>query len=131
NRCRALRSRPPPQPSEATGHPQRARRMPERKRAPTPQALAARLSLWSPVGVPDAALKGLGESELARLLLYACLAALALPTFLVALPPLLDYPNHVVRLWLIEGGSRLWPLSQMYELSWSSALTNVGVDYLA
>jgi len=63
-------------------------------------------------------------------LLMLALAGLALPVWLVAIPPLLDYPNHLVRLWLITGGADIAPLSKMYAVSWSSAFTNVGIDYL-
>lgn len=63
-------------------------------------------------------------------LLASCLAALALPVVLASVPPLLDYPNHLVRLWLITGGANDAPLSQMYSVAWGSAYTNVGIDYL-
>jgi hypothetical protein len=62
--------------------------------------------------------------------LATALAALAVPVWLVAIPPLLDYPNHLVRLWLIAGGADSAPLSKMYAVSWGSAFTNVGIDYL-
>jgi hypothetical protein len=64
------------------------------------------------------------------LLLAGSLAALAVPVLLAPIPPLLDYPNHLVRLWLISGGTGSPPLSQMYAVSWGSAHTNVGIDYL-
>jgi len=64
------------------------------------------------------------------LLLAGSLAALAVPVLLAPIPPLLDYPNHLVRLWLITGGTGSPPLSQMYAVSWGSAHTNVGIDYL-
>ena len=63
-------------------------------------------------------------------LLTIALAALAVPVLLAPIPPLLDYPNHLVRLWLIAGGANSPPLSEMYAVSWSSAYTNVGIDYL-
>jgi hypothetical protein len=65
-----------------------------------------------------------------RWLLTASLATLALPVLVAAVPPLLDYPNHLVRLWLIAGGADTPPLSQMYAVSWGSAHTNVGIDYI-
>ncbi len=64
-------------------------------------------------------------------LLAVCLAALAIPLALAPIPPLLDYPNHLVRMWLIAGGAEIEPLSRMYAVSWASAYTNVGIDYLA
>ena len=63
-------------------------------------------------------------------LLAASLATLALPVLVADVPPLLDYPNHLVRLWLIAGGADTPPLSQMYAVSWGSAHTNVGIDYV-
>jgi len=62
--------------------------------------------------------------------LAGALATLAVPVLLVAIPPLLDYPNHLVRLWLIAGGAENPPLAKMYAVSWGSAHTNVGIDYL-
>ncbi|HWE18623.1 MAG TPA: hypothetical protein VG758_15785 [Hyphomicrobiaceae bacterium] len=64
-------------------------------------------------------------------LLAAAFAGLAVPVLLAEIPPLLDYPNHLVRLWLIAGGAEIEPLSRMYAVSWTSAHTNVGIDYLA
>ncbi len=66
-----------------------------------------------------------------RALLAVALAGLALPVAVAAIPPLLDYPNHLVRIWLIAGGAKIEPLSRMYEVSWTGAYTNVGIDYLA
>jgi hypothetical protein len=64
-------------------------------------------------------------------LLAAAFAGLAIPVLVAEIPPLLDYPNHLVRLWLIAGGAKIEPLSRMYAVSWTSAYTNVGIDYLA
>jgi hypothetical protein len=63
------------------------------------------------------------------ILLATVLAALAVPVALAGIPPLLDYPNHLVRLWLIAGGAEIEPLSRMYAVSWASAYTNIGIDY--
>lgn len=63
--------------------------------------------------------------------LAAGLSALALPVLLVRLPPLLDYPNHLARLWLISGGIERPPLSEMYAVDWSAASTNIGIDLIA
>src|SRR5262245_36528007 len=68
--------------------------------------------------------------RLTALLFVVAFAGLALPVWLVDVPPLLDYPNHLVRLWLIAGGAQIAPLSKMYAVSWGSAHTNVGIDYL-
>lgn len=63
--------------------------------------------------------------------LVLALAALALPVALVQVPPLLDYPNHFARIWLLAGGMDDPPLSAIYEMDWSGASTNIGVDLLA
>ena len=68
-------------------------------------------------------------------LLQACvvvgLLAVAIPGLFVALPPLLDLPNHYARIWLLAGGVNQGPLSHMYAVDWSSAWTNIGVDLAA
>lgn len=58
-------------------------------------------------------------------------AALAVPVALVRMPPLLDYPNHFARIWLLAGGMDDPPLSSIYVTDWSGASTNIGVDLLA
>ncbi len=65
-----------------------------------------------------------------RLLLGCCLACLALPILAVPMPMLLDYPNHVARIWLLSGGLDQGPMAAFYELDWA-ALTNIGIDLLA
>ena len=65
-----------------------------------------------------------------RLLLGCCLACLALPIWAVPMPMLLDYPNHVARIWLLSGGLDQGPMATFYELDWA-ALTNIGIDLLA
>src|SRR5262245_42108238 len=70
------------------------------------------------------------DRRVASVLLLVTFAGLALPVWLVAIPPLLDYPNHLMRLWLIAGGTDIVPLSKMYAVSWGSAFTNVGIEYL-
>lgn len=65
----------------------------------------------------------------------ACVAVavgtLALPVALTHMPPLLDFPNHLARMWLLAGGAGLPPLSGMYAVDWAGASTNVGIDLLA
>lgn len=61
----------------------------------------------------------------------AGLVILLLPLALVAVPPLLDYPNHLARLWLIVQGPLGPPLSDIYAVDWSLAVTNIGIDLLA
>ena len=55
----------------------------------------------------------------------------ALPVLAVLLPPLTDYPNHLVRFWLLAGGATEPHLSAFYKADWNNALTNIGLDFLA
>ena len=71
-----------------------------------------------------------GASSSVRLCLFLSLAVLAVPVFSVAMPPLLDYPNHWARLWLLSGGIDRPPISGMYELVWSNSWSNIGIDLL-
>jgi hypothetical protein len=58
-------------------------------------------------------------------------ALAALPILLISFPPILDYPNHLTRIWLLAGGVNSPPLSSMYAADWSQASTNIGVDLAA
>ena len=53
------------------------------------------------------------------------------PLLYSQMPPTMDYPNHLARLWLLAGGAAQAPLSGMYIIDWSRAATNVGVDWTA
>lgn len=59
------------------------------------------------------------------------LVALMVPVFSVRMPPVLDYPNHWARLWLVTGGAELPPLDAIYAVDWRGAWSNVGIDLLA
>ena len=71
----------------------------------------------------------LGALPLACIVL--ALGTLVLPVALTHLPPLLDYPNHLARMWLLAGGADHAPLNTIYGVDWSSASTNIGIDLLA
>jgi hypothetical protein len=60
---------------------------------------------------------------------FVLLLALIVPVAMVRLPPLLDYPNHLSRLWLLGGGAAIPPVSSMYRIEWT-VLTNIGIDLL-
>ena len=64
------------------------------------------------------------------LCLLLSLLVLAVPVFSVAMPPLLDYPNHWARLWLLSGGIDHPPVSGMYEVAWSNSWSNIGIDLM-
>ncbi|MBR0661012.1 hypothetical protein [Neoroseomonas oryzicola] len=63
--------------------------------------------------------------------LVLSLVALGVPFFVVAIPPVVDFPNHLARMWLISGGVRQPPLDAMYAVEWSRAVTNIGIDVVA
>jgi hypothetical protein len=63
-------------------------------------------------------------------LLTAVWALAALPFLIVNLPPVMDVPNHLTRIWLLAGGLDQAPLSAMYEARWSQAATNIFVDLI-
>ncbi len=56
--------------------------------------------------------------------------AVLIPVFLVRIPTLLDYPNHLVRLWILAGRAEGTPVASMYQADWSLARTNIGIDVL-
>lgn len=64
-------------------------------------------------------------------LLLALFLMVLTPVLVVEMPPLLDYPNHLARLWLLEGGAKIPPLDAMYRPSWGGSLTNIGIDLIA
>ncbi len=66
-----------------------------------------------------------------HLCIFLALITLGIPVALVHMPPLVDYPNHFARLWLLMGGARLPPVSAMYGIDWTGASTNIGIDLLA
>ena len=71
-----------------------------------------------------------GGARTAAAVLVAVLLSIA-PAMLVRIPPVLDYPNHYVRLWLLTGGVDHPPLSQIYAVDWSRASTNIAMDLVA
>lgn len=64
------------------------------------------------------------------LIIGFALALVCVPVVAVRVPPLLDYPNHLARLWLLSGGIDLTTLAQFYAADWRNALTNGGMDML-
>lgn len=57
------------------------------------------------------------------------LVVLLLPLFLTDIPPLLDYPNHLARMFVLKLLPHDPVLSQMYEAKWR-ILPNIGMDFL-
>jgi len=54
-----------------------------------------------------------------------------IPIIAIPFPPLLDYPNHLARLWLIAGGVDVAPLNRFYVEDWHGMATNIGIDVAA
>ncbi len=63
-----------------------------------------------------------------RVVVGLSLLVLLGPFFVAEIPPLTDYPNHLARFWLLAGGARDPAMAPFYQIDWSSASTNVGVD---
>ena len=58
-------------------------------------------------------------------------AAVVLPALLFPLPPVLDYPNHLARIWLIAGGVDAAPVSRFYFEDWQAVGAGIGIDLFA
>lgn len=71
------------------------------------------------------------NSRLPLACLIAALVVAALPAVLTPMPPLLDYPNHLVRFWLLGGAIDRGPMGAYYAIDWGKAWTNVGLDAIA
>lgn len=60
-------------------------------------------------------------------ILSATCAILLIPLFLVDVPPLLDYPNHLARMYVLAFGAQDPILSQMYQQHWA-IIPNLAID---
>lgn len=63
-----------------------------------------------------------------KIILAICLLAAVLPILLVEMPVIMDYPNHLARIWILSGGHLTGPLSSIYQAAWTQASTNIAVD---
>lgn len=61
--------------------------------------------------------------------LFVVAAALLVAVFRI--PPILDFPNHFARIFLLSGGIHQPFFQSAYALDWSRARTNIGIDLLA
>ncbi len=77
---------------------------------------------------PPAAAQGAAWS---RICIALSLGTLLLPALLAAVPPLMDYPNHLARMWLIAGGAADPQAGRFYLLDWAGTSTNLGLDLVA
>lgn len=66
-----------------------------------------------------------------RLVSVAGYAAAAVLIMAMYMPPVMDFPNHLSRIWLLGGAAAIKPMSYFYEVRWAQASTNIGVDYVA
>jgi hypothetical protein len=62
-----------------------------------------------------------------RIALVVLVAALIVPLFATAIPPLLDYPNHLARMAVLAANGRDPDLAQMYAIDWH-IVPNLGMD---
>lgn len=58
-----------------------------------------------------------------------CCVALVLPLMLVDVPPVLDYPNHLARLWILAVGATDPIVAAMAQARWA-VVPNLGIDLL-
>ncbi len=71
----------------------------------------------------------MGWSPRADWIIVGCgFLTILVPFVVVSVPPLVDYPNHLARYWLLSGGARDPALSAFYVVDWSRASTNLGAD---
>jgi len=63
-----------------------------------------------------------------RIIILASCLTILVPFLFVKVPPLVDYPNHLARFWLLGGGVRDPMMARFYGVDWSKASTNIGVD---
>ncbi len=70
------------------------------------------------------------DRRIAALIILVALISL-IPILSVRFPPMTDYANHYVRLWLLAGGIERPMMSQFYQIDWNVAWTNIAIDLLA
>lgn len=91
------------------------------------------ISILSPTGhaPPVRAMQGavpLAERAVAWwAVLGGTCAVLLVPLFLVDVPPLLDYPNHLARMYVLAAGAHDPFLSRMYQQDWA-VIPNLAID---
>ncbi len=65
------------------------------------------------------------------LLIALTTLATLIPVISVRFPPMTDYANHYVRLWLLTGGTDDPRVAAMYVVDWNVAWTNIAIDLIA
>lgn len=69
------------------------------------------------------------ERNIRRLLTALLVCGLLLPLALVPIPPILDYPNHLARMFVLAYGSHDPFFSQVYFQHWA-IIPNIGIDMI-
>ncbi|SFB18607.1 hypothetical protein SAMN03159496_02226 [Rhizobium sp. NFR07] len=84
-------------------------------------------------GAPSTAGQAVSSAASRRTAVYLMVAALAslIPILSVRFPPMTDYANHYVRMWLLAGGIERPHMAQFYEIDWNVAWTNIAIDLVA
>jgi hypothetical protein len=75
----------------------------------------------------DAAIAG----QKPGVVIAALLVLVAIFVTVFKFPPILDYPNHYARMWLLAGGIDKPPFREIYAIDWNQTFTNVGIDLAA
>ena len=75
--------------------------------------------------------KVLIDARLAAVALALCLLAALAPIAAATLPPVMDFPNHLARIWLIAHGAAEARLDRIYRIDWTKAGANLGVDFVS
>ena len=66
-----------------------------------------------------------------RAAIVCCFCIELAPILYATMPPIMDFPNHLARIWLIAGGVNAAPLDQIYQIDLAEAGANIGVDLAA
>jgi hypothetical protein len=84
-------------------------------------------------GTTTKATESVSSASSRRTAVYLAVAALAslIPVLSVRFPPMTDYANHYVRMWLLAGGIERPHMAQFYEIDWNVAWTNIAIDLVA
>ncbi|MFT4182131.1 MAG: hypothetical protein QM636_09470 [Rhizobium sp.] len=96
---------------------------------------AASLSVAERESAPEAEATAIAKDVAHRqrpgIVIAVFVALVAIFVAVFQFPPILDYPNHYARMWLLAGGITQPPFDRIYALDWNRTFTNVGIDLAA
>ncbi|MBB3608614.1 hypothetical protein [Rhizobium sp. BK602] len=96
---------------------------------------SASLPMAEPAHLPEAEVDPVRDGGAVRqrpgIVIAAFVALVAVFVAVFQFPPILDYPNHYARMWLLAGGITQPPFDRIYALDWNRTFTNVGIDLAA